>query len=222
MQSRNQQISHGGGIMRVVSQPRTLASILGQLMMVIGVCTVVTASGSFVPAGAAAEEPSNADTKAPHVLIKTKFGEMEAVLFPDLAPKHVESFLKLAKSGFYNGTIFHRIIPGFMIQGGDPLTKDPANRSRYGTGGPGYTVPAEFNKVAHEKGILSAARTADPNSAGSQFFIMVDKAPHLDGQYTVFGEIVKGVDVAETIVSQPRDLKDNPMERIEMTIEVIQ
>ncbi|MDH5296921.1 MAG: peptidylprolyl isomerase [Nitrospirota bacterium] len=156
------------------------------------------------------------------MLIKTKFGEMEAVLFPDLAPKHVESFLKLAKSGFYNGTIFHRIIPGFMIQGGDPLTKDPANRSRYGTGGPGYTVPAEFNKVAHEKGILSAARTADPNSAGSQFFIMVDKAPHLDGQYTVFGEIVKGVDVAETIVSQPRDLKDNPMERIEMTIEVIQ
>jgi peptidyl-prolyl cis-trans isomerase B (cyclophilin B) len=191
-------------------------------MMVIGVCTVVTASGSFVPAGAAAEEPSNADTKAPHVLIKTKFGEMEAVLFPDLAPKHVESFLKLAKSGFYNGTLFHRIIPGFMIQGGDPLTKDPANRSRYGTGGPGYTVPAEFNRVIHEKGILSAARTADPNSAGSQFFIMVDKAPHLDNQYTVFGEVVKGIEVVDTIVSQPRDLKDNPLERIEMTIEVIQ
>jgi len=222
MQSRNQQISHGGGIMRVVSQPRTLASILGQLMMVIGVCTVVIASGSFVPAGAAAEEPSNADTKAPHVLIKTKFGEMEAVLFPDLAPKHVESFLKLAKSGFYNGTIFHRIIPGFMIQGGDPLTKDSANRSRYGTGGPGYTVPAEFNRVIHEKGILSAARTADPNSAGSQFFIMADKAPHLDGQYSVFGEVVKGLEVIDTIVSQPRDLKDNPLERIEMTIEVIQ
>jgi peptidyl-prolyl cis-trans isomerase B (cyclophilin B) len=191
-------------------------------MMVIGVFTVVTVSGSLVPTGAAAEEPSNADTKAPHVLIKTKFGEMEAVLFPDLAPKHVESFLKLAKSGFYNGTLFHRIIPGFMIQGGDPLTKDPANRSRYGTGGPGYTVPAEFNRVIHEKGILSAARTADPNSAGSQFFIMVDKAPHLDNQYTVFGEVVKGIEVVDTIVSQPRDLKDNPLERIEMTIEVIQ
>lgn len=222
MQSSNQQISHGGGIMRVVSQPRTLASVLRQLMMVIGVFTVVTVSGSLVPTGAAAEEPSNADTKAPHVLIKTKFGEMEAVLFPDLAPKHVESFLKLAKSGFYNGTLFHRIIPGFMIQGGDPLTKDPANRSRYGTGGPGYTVPAEFNRVIHEKGILSAARTADPNSAGSQFFIMVDKAPHLDNQYTVFGEVVKGIEVVDTIVSQPRDLKDNPLERIEMTIEVIQ
>ena len=208
--------------MRVVSQPRTLASVLRQLMMVIGVFTVVTVSGSLVPTGAAAEEPSNADTKAPHVLIKTKFGEMEAVLFPDLAPKHVESFLKLAKSGFYNGTLFHRIIPGFMIQGGDPFTKDPANRSRYGTGGPGYTVPAEFNRVIHEKGILSAARTADPNSAGSQFFIMVDKAPHLDNQYTVFGEVVKGIEVVDTIVSQPRDLKDNPLERIEMTIEVIQ
>jgi peptidyl-prolyl cis-trans isomerase B (cyclophilin B) len=167
-----------------------------------------------------AEEPT-AGEQAPRVLLKTKFGDMEIVLFPDLAPKHVESFLKLANSGFYNGTIFHRILPGFMIQGGDPLTKDPANRNKYGTGGPGYTVPAEFSKVVHEKGILSAARTQDPNSAGSQFFIMVDKAPHLDGQYTVFGEVVKGVDVAETIVNQPRDLRDNPVERIEMTIEVM-
>ncbi len=167
-----------------------------------------------------AEEPTTGE-QAPHVLLKTKFGEMEIVLFPDLAPKHVESFLKLAKSGFYNGTIFHRILPGFMIQGGDPLTKDPANRNKYGTGGPGYTLPAEFSKVVHEKGVLSAARTQDPNSAGSQFFIMVDKAPHLDGQYTVFGEVVKGIEVAETIVSQPRDLRDNPVERIEMTIEVM-
>jgi peptidyl-prolyl cis-trans isomerase B (cyclophilin B) len=167
-----------------------------------------------------AEEPTSGE-QAPRVLLKTKFGEMEIVLFPDLAPKHVESFLKLTKSGFYNGTIFHRILPGFMIQGGDPLTKDPANRNKYGTGGPGYTVPAEFSKVVHEIGILSAARTQDPNSAGSQFFIMVDKAPHLDGQYTVFGEVVKGIEVAETIVNQPRDLRDNPVERIEMTIEVM-
>ena len=184
---------------------------------VLGVMGIV--SLLLVP-GVLAEEPQ-AGESAPHVILKTKFGEMEIVLFPDLAPKHVESFLKLANSGFYNGTIFHRILPGFMIQGGDPLTKDPANRNRYGTGGPGYTVPAEFSKVAHEKGILSAARTQDPNSAGSQFFIMVDKAPHLDGQYTVFGEVVKGVEVAETIVSQPRDLRDNPVERIEMTIEEI-
>lgn len=215
-------ISHGGGIMRVVLQPRTLVSVLRQLMIVIGVFTVVTGSFSLGATRAAADEPSNADSKAPHVLVKTKFGEMEIVLFPDLAPKHVESFLKLAKSGFYNGTIFHRIIPGFMIQGGDPLTKDPANRSRYGTGGPGYNLPAEFNRVAHEKGILSAARTADPNSAGSQFFIMADKAPHLDGQYTVFGEIVKGLEVVDTIVNQPRDMKDNPLERLELTVEVLQ
>ncbi len=208
--------------MRVVLQPRTLVSVLRQLMIVIGVFTVVTGSFSLGATRAATDEPSNADSKSPHVLVKTKFGEMEIVLFPDLAPKHVESFLKLAKSGFYNGTIFHRIIPGFMIQGGDPLTKDPTNRSRYGTGGPGYNLPAEFNRVAHEKGILSAARTADPNSAGSQFFIMVDKAPHLDGQYTVFGEIVKGLEVADTIVNQPRDMKDNPLDRIELTIEVLQ
>lgn len=103
--------------MRGVLKARTLASGLRQLMMVIGLFTIVTAGGSPVPSEAAAEEPSKAETKAPHVLIKTKFGEMEAVLFPDLAPKHVESFLKLTKSGFYNGTIFHRVIPGFMIQG---------------------------------------------------------------------------------------------------------
>lgn len=196
----------------------------GRFMKVIrhglGVLGFITMLNLFLAPAILAEEPTTGE-QAPHVILKTKFGEMEIVLFPDLAPKHVESFLKLANSGFYNGTIFHRILPGFMIQGGDPLTKDPANKNKYGTGGPGYTVPAEFSKVVHEKGILSAARTQDPNSAGSQFFIMVAKAPHLDGQYTVFGEIVKGVDVAETIVSQPRDLRDNPVERIEMTIEVV-
>ncbi|MDT7042324.1 peptidylprolyl isomerase [Candidatus Nitronereus thalassa] len=160
--------------------------------------------------------------KAPRVLLKTKFGEMEIVFFPELAPKHVESFLTLAKKGFYNGTIFHRVIPGFMIQGGDPNTKDPGRRNEYGTGGPGYTVPAEFNKIPHERGILSAARTADPNSAGSQFFIMVAKSPHLDGQYTVFGEVVKGIEVADKIVSQPRDRRDMPLERIEITVEVME
>ena len=192
-------------------------------MVVLGI--LFSVSLMLMPSHVLAAEEKAKDKDAggaPHVLLKTKFGDMEIVLFPDLAPKHVESFLKLSKSGFYNGTIFHRIIPGFMIQGGDPLTKDPANRNRFGTGGPGYTLPAEFSRVPHEKGILSAARTADPNSAGSQFFVMVDKAPHLDGQYTVFGEIIKGVEVADTIVSQPRDLKDNPLERIEMTIEVLE
>ena len=160
------------------------------------------------------------DEKAPRVTIKTKFGEMELVLFPALAPRHVESFVSLAQKGFYNGTIFHRVITGFMIQGGDPHTKDPSKREAHGTGGPGYTLPAEFSKIRHEPGIVSAARTADPNSAGSQFFIMVGTAPHLDGQYTVFGEVVSGMDVANEIVRQPRDHRDNPLERIEITVEV--
>ncbi len=161
-----------------------------------------------------------AEGKAPRAIITTKFGQMELVFFPELAPKHVESFLKLAKKGFYNGTIFHRVIPGFMIQGGDPYTKDPSKRQLYGTGGPGYNVPAEFNRLPHERGIVSMARAADPNSAGSQFFIVVDKASFLDGQYTVFGEVVSGMEVADKIVSQPRDSKDNPLERIEITVEV--
>jgi peptidyl-prolyl cis-trans isomerase B (cyclophilin B) len=207
--------SNGGVMMNVFSG--ACVNMFQRGMVVFGLIVMVHV---LVVPVVLAEEPTTGK-QAPHVLLKTKFGEMEIVLFPDLAPKQVASFLKLTKSGFYNGTIFHRILPGFMIQGGDPLTKDPANRNRFGTGGPGYTVPAEFSKVAHEKGILSAARTQDPNSAGSQFFIMVDKSPHLDGKYTVFGEIVKGVEVAETIVSQPRDLKDNPVERIEMTIEVM-
>lgn len=197
--------------------PGRLMKVIRQSVCVLGFIAMLNLL--LVPESLA-EEPTIGE-QAPHVILKTKFGEMEIVLFPDLAPKHVESFLKLANSGFYNGTIFHRILPGFMIQGGDPLTKDPADRNKYGTGGPGYTVPAEFSKVVHEKGILSAARTQDPNSAGSQFFIMVDKAPHLDGQYTVFGEVLKGVEVAEMIVSQPRDLRDKPVERIEMTIEVM-
>ena len=160
--------------------------------------------------------------KAPRVVLKTKCGEMEIVFFPELAPKHVESFLTLAKKGCFNGTIFHRVIPGFMIQGGDPNTKDPTKQNTYGTGGPGYTVPAEFNKIPHERGILSAARTADPNSAGSQFFIMVARSPNLDGQYTVFGEVVKGIEVADKVVSQPRNRRDMPLERIEITVEVIE
>ena len=166
------------------------------------------------------QSPPTEDGKAPHAIIKTKFGEMELVFFPKLAPKHVESFLTLARKGFYDGTIFHRVIPGFMIQGGDPNTKDPSNRQSYGNGGPGYTLPAEFNRIPHERGIVSAARAADPNSAGSQFFIVIDKAPHLDGKYTVFGEVVKGMDVADTIVQQPRDRRDNPLERVEITVEV--
>ncbi len=169
-----------------------------------------------------AEEKAATDGKSgPRAIIKTKFGEIELKFFPDLAPKHVENFIKLAKSGFYNGTIFHRVIPGFMIQGGDPNTKDPAKKETYGMGGPGYSIKAEFNETPHKRGILSAARSSDPNSAGSQFFIVVEDSRFLDRQYTVFGEVTKGMGVADKIVSAPRSRTDLPNERIEMTVTVV-
>ena len=155
-------------------------------------------------------------------IIKTKFGDMEIKFFPDAAPRHVENFIKLAKDGFYNGTIFHRVIPGFMIQGGDPNTRDPDKKSQYGTGGPGYTVKAEFNNIHHKRGILSMARASDPDSAGSQFFIIVESSPFLDNKYTVFGEVVRGLNVIDKIVNQSRDGRDVPNERIEMTVTIVE
>lgn len=157
-------------------------------------------------------------SKAPKAVIKTKFGEMEVKFFPEKAPKHVENFIKLAKSGFYDKTIFHRVIPGFMIQGGDPNTKDPNKPETYGMGGPAERLNAEFNDIPHRRGILSMARTNDPNSAGSQFFIVVKDSNFLDRQYTVFGEVVKGIEVADKIVSLPRNARDLPAERVEITV----
>jgi peptidyl-prolyl cis-trans isomerase B (cyclophilin B) len=147
---------------------------------------------------------------------------MDIVFFPEKAPKHVENFITLAKSGFYNGTIFHRVIPGFMIQGGDPNTKDLNKPEIYGQGGPSQRLKAEFNDIPHRRGILSMARTNDPNSAGSQFFIVVKDSNFLDGQYTVFGEVVKGMEVADKIVSLPKNSRDLPTERAEMTIVVVE
>jgi len=160
--------------------------------------------------------------KGPKAIIKTKFGDMDIVFFPEKAPKHVENFIALAKSGFYNGTIFHRVIPGFMIQGGDPNTKDLNKPDTYGQGGPSQRLKAEFNNIPHRRGILSMARTNDPNSAGSQFFIVVKDSNFLDGQYTVFGEVVKGMEVADKIVSLPKNSRDLPTERAEMTISVVE
>jgi peptidyl-prolyl cis-trans isomerase B (cyclophilin B) len=159
-----------------------------------------------------------AETKA---VIETKFGNIELKFFPDVAPGHVNNFIELAKKGFYDGTTFHRVIPGFMIQGGDPNSKDP-DKSRHGMGGPGYTIKAEFNEKPHKKGTLSMARSAHPDSAGSQFFICVADAPFLDRQYTVFGEVVSGMEVADKIVNQSRDKSDNPLERVEMKVKVIE
>jgi peptidyl-prolyl cis-trans isomerase B (cyclophilin B) len=158
------------------------------------------------------------NTKA---VIETMFGKIELRFFPEVAPNHVENFIRLAKEGFYDKTVFHRVIPGFMIQGGDPNSKSP-NRARHGTGGPGYNLKAEFNKKKHKRGIVSMARSGHPDSAGSQFFICVADASYLDGQYTVFGEVVSGMDVVDKIVSQKRDRRDNPLERVEMELKVIE
>jgi cyclophilin family peptidyl-prolyl cis-trans isomerase len=159
-----------------------------------------------------------AETKA---MIETKFGSIELRFFPDVAPNHVNNFIELAKKGFYDGTTFHRVIPGFMIQGGDPNSKDP-DKSRHGMGGPGFNVKAEFNNKPHKRGTLSMARSASPDSAGSQFFICVSDSPFLDRQYTVFGEVTSGIEVTDKIVSQPKDARDNPNERIEIKVKIIE
>ena len=152
-------------------------------------------------------------------VIETNFGNIVIQLFPDVAPGHVENFVKLARDGFYDGSTFHRVIPGFMIQGGDPNSKDE-DRSNDGQGGPGFTINAEFSDVPHKRGILSMARAQDPNSAGSQFFIVVKDSNFLDGQYTVFGEVIEGMDVADKIVNVKRDGNDNPLEKVTMKVTI--
>jgi peptidyl-prolyl cis-trans isomerase B (cyclophilin B) len=154
-------------------------------------------------------------------VIETKFGNIELRFFPEAAPNHVNNFIELAKKGFYDGTTFHRIIPRFMIQGGDPNSKDP-DRSKHGMGGPGHTLKAELNNRPHKKGTLSMARSAHPDSAGSQFFICVADSSSLDGKYTVFGEVVSGMEVVDQIVNQSRDKNDNPLDRIEMKVKIIE
>jgi len=151
-------------------------------------------------------------------VIKTTAGEIVIEFWPDVAPKTIENFKKLANQNFYDGTAFHRIVKGFMIQGGDPLTKDPAMENRWGTGDPGYKIPAEFNDRLHERGVISMARSAQPDSAGSQFFICLAKADFLDGKYTAFGKLIKGDEVlgalgdAATVTSASGE-KSKPVQR---------
>jgi peptidyl-prolyl cis-trans isomerase B (cyclophilin B) len=154
-------------------------------------------------------------------IIETKFGNMELRFFPEVAPNHVKNFIDLSTKGFYDGSTFHRVIPGFMIQGGDPNSKNP-DRSTHGMGGPGYALKAEFNDKPHKRGRLSMARASHPDSAGSQFFICVADAFFLDKQYTVFGEVASGIEVADKIVAQQRDKTDNPLDRIEMKLKIVE
>lgn len=184
---------------------------------------VMLFAGSSVFAGQASkftqqEIKKMSTTKA---IIETKFGNITLKFFPDVAPGHVKNFIDLAKKDFYDGTTFHRVIPGFMIQGGDPLSKDP-NARGVGTGGPGYTIKAEFNDKPHKRGTLSMARAANPDSAGSQFFICVADARFLDKQYSVFGEVESGMEVADKIVAQPKDRNDKPNDRIEMKVKILE
>ena len=148
-------------------------------------------------------------------IIKTNFGNIKFNLLPEIAPETVRNFTSLAESGFYNETLFHRVIPKFMIQGGDPNTKK-SDKSAWGTGGPGYNIKAEFNSRSHLRGIVSMARAADPDSAGSQFFIVTSDSTFLDKQYTVFGEVVDGMEVADKIVNLPRDGNDCPKQEAKM------
>jgi peptidyl-prolyl cis-trans isomerase B (cyclophilin B) len=147
--------------------------------------------------------------KNPIITIQSNQGTIKIELYPQVAPNTVNNFISLVKKGFYDGTIFHRVIPGFMIQGGDP--------EGTGMGGPGYSIKGEFsanhfsNDLKHTKGVLSMARSTDPNSAGSQFFLMVDDAPHLDGQYAAFGKVTEGMEEADRIVSVHRNSSDKPL-----------
>jgi len=155
-------------------------------------------------------------------IIETTAGPIVVEFWSDVAPQTVENFKKLAKSGFYDGTAFHRIISGFMIQGGDPLTKDPSKEALWGTGDPGYKIKAEFNDRPHDRGVLSMARSQDPNSAGSQFFLMLGRAPHLDGQYTGFGKMISGEETLAKIEATPvapnaGGEPSKPLERIGIT-----
>lgn len=143
------------------------------------------------------------------ITLETNFGTIMIKLLPEIAPETVRNFEGLAKKGFYDGTLFHRVIPKFMIQGGDPNTKS-GSKSTWGTGGPGYSVKAEFNPKPHVRGVVSMARSADPDSAGSQFFIVVSDSMFLNGEYTAFGEVTSGMDVADKIVNLERDAQDCP------------
>jgi peptidyl-prolyl cis-trans isomerase B (cyclophilin B) len=192
--------------------------------------TLLVAAAASMAAGAWAATPAAPPAKAAQgdkpmsyyvdkvAEIKTNKGTMVIRFFPDVAPNHVRNFVDLAEKGFYNGTKFHRIIPGFMIQGGDPNTKS-GDTDNWGRGGSGKNVKAEFNDVHHRRGIVSMARSSDPDSASSQFFICVADSLFLDHQYSAFGQVTKGMDVADAIVSTPRNAADRPSSPI--TIEKV-
>jgi len=166
-------------------------------------CLIASALVATTVAEERKEEKTSVNTSNEVAVIKTSEGEMEVQFWTDAAPNTIENFKKLARQGFYDGTIFHRIVKDFMIQGGDPNSKDPAKENSYGQGGPDYKIKAEFNDHPHDRGVISMARSADPDSAGSQFFICLAPVHRLDHQYTTFGKLIKGDDVLEKIGNIP-------------------
>lgn len=172
--------------------------------------TALLLSLGVVSAPAQDKKETKPAAKEVAVLKFKDFGDIVVEFFPDVAPKTVENFKKLAKEKFYDGTQSHRLIPGFMIQLGDPFTKDPSKEAFWGTGDPGYKIKAEFNARPHDKGVLSMARSSDPDSAGSQFFICFKRAANLDNQYTVFGKVLKGLDVLDKLEAVPTAPRDRP------------
>lgn len=192
---------------------------------IIGLILIVLTIGVFI---------MNYEKETEVAVISTKYGDMIVEFYPDVAPLHVESFVALANEKYFDGTTFHRVIPDFVIQGGDPNSK-LENRSLHGTGGRAgkffgigdendsstWLIPQEFNSIAHEKGVLSMARTNDPNSASSQFFVCHGDPSFLDNNYTVFGKVIQGLEVIDSIANVEKDMNDNPLEKIEMTVKMM-
>jgi peptidyl-prolyl cis-trans isomerase B (cyclophilin B) len=174
-----------------------------QIIMKLSIVLAVLLSSALFAAEEKKEEKTSMNASNDVAVIKTSEGEMVVQFWTDAAPNTIENFKKLAREGFYDGTIFHRIVKGFMIQGGDPNSKDPAKENSYGQGGPSYKIKAEFNDHSHQRGVISMARSSDPDSAGSQFFICLAPVPRLDHQYTTFGKLIKGDDVLEKIGDTP-------------------
>jgi peptidyl-prolyl cis-trans isomerase B (cyclophilin B) len=171
--------------------------------MKLSIVAVVILSSALLAAEEKKQENTSMNTSNEVAVIKTNEGEMVIQFWTDAAPNTIQNFKKLARQGLYDGTTFHRIVKGFMIQGGDPNSKDPGKESAYGQGGPGYEIKAEFNNHSHDRGVISMARGPDPDSAGSQFFICLAPVRRLDGQYTTFGKLIKGDDVLDKIGNTP-------------------
>ena len=192
----------------VRSMKRVLFALAAALL-----CGLAVSAEDTAPTKTDKKETPVSNTTNEVAVIKTVAGDMVIEFWPDVAPKTVENFKTLAKKGFYDGTAFHRIIKGFMVQGGDPLTKDDTKQNRWGTGDPGYKIKAEFNERSHKRGVISMARSQDPDSAGSQFFICHGDPSFLDRQYTAFGKLIQGDDVLEKLATTKVGAQDRPDKR---------